>query len=388
MIAGFPPISNLSAMTPVWERITETGSVGLPRGVPWSRSPQTPPTPPTVLIVRGEVDDRQSLRTMLGQENYRLLELDRCQEALRFLEHHSADLIILDGLPEHDGLECCRSIKHNPGTELTPVIVLAASATLQTQIAGLGSGADEFLSKPIHPELFLTRTRSLLRQKAAVDRLEESEAILFTLAQAVEKRDHYTAGHCARLARVSVVLGTAMGLPSEHLIALHRGGYLHDIGKVSIPDAILFKSGALDECEWSIMRTHPVKGEQICSPLRSLRSVVPIVRSHHERWDGSGYPDGLSGVQIPLLARILQLADIYDALTTIRPYKNAFSSKEALQIMADETARGWRDPDLFSLFADLQQKWHSELPDPDDAGVAHSLQNMSHRLIEESRAHC
>jgi putative two-component system response regulator len=179
---------------------------------------------------------------------------------------------------------------------------------------------------------------------------DDTENILFALAQAVEQRDRHTAGHCERLAFVAVALGVMMGLERASLLALYRGGYLHDIGKVGIPDSILFKPGKLTAEEWVVMRTHTTRGEDICRHLKSLEPVVPIIRNHHERLDGSGYPDGLSGEQIPLLARVLQIADIFDALTSPRAYKPAYPATRALQILQDETERGWRDPQIMKLF--------------------------------------
>jgi response regulator RpfG family c-di-GMP phosphodiesterase len=185
--------------------------------------------------------------------------------------------------------------------------------------------------------------------------IDETEGILFALAQAVEQRDHQTAGHCERLAFVSVALGMAMGLERTQLLALYRGGFLHDVGKVGIPDSIMFKPGSLTAEEWVTMRSHSVRGEEICRHLSSLRPVLPIIRHHHERWDGSGYPDGLRGAQIPLLARIVQVADIYDALVSARPYKPAFTPHDALRIMQEETDRGWRDPEIVALFFTLHE---------------------------------
>jgi putative two-component system response regulator len=183
---------------------------------------------------------------------------------------------------------------------------------------------------------------------------ETTESILFALAQAVEQRDAHTSGHCARLAFISVSLGIAMGLERACLLSLYRGGYLHDVGKVGIPDSILFKPAKLTAEEWVVMRSHAVRGEEICRHLRSLEPVLPIIRHHHEQWDGSGYPDGLRGDQIPLLARVVQTADIYDALTSARPYKPALKPNEALRILHEETDRGWRDPEIVNLFARLQ----------------------------------
>lgn len=182
------------------------------------------------------------------------------------------------------------------------------------------------------------------------------EEVLLSLANVVEQRDGVTAGHCERLAFTGVALGVAMGLDEPSLLTLYLGGFLHDIGKVGIPDAILFKPGPLTEQEWEAMRTHPARGESICKPLKSFRAVLPLIRSHHERMDGSGYPDHLRGEQIPLLARVLQTVDIYDALTNTRPYKQACSRQRALEILEEETDRGWRDREITSRFVKLNRR--------------------------------
>jgi putative two-component system response regulator len=258
------------------------------------------------------------------------------------------------------------------------VLMITNVQGVENEIAGISSGADEFLIKPLHPAVVRTRVRAMLRNKALVDSLEEAETILFALAQTVEQRDIYTGQHCQRLAVASVMLGEALGLAHADLTALFRGGYLHDIGKISIPDAILFKHGLLSDQEWEVMRSHPIRGEEICRPMKSLWPVLPIIRNHHERWDGSGYPDGLAGEDIPLLARILQVADIYDALITERPYKPALSREETFAVMEEEVRRGWRDPELVPLFVStIQAKNAAEL-----AAIDPSLANMS---VEVSR---
>ena len=186
--------------------------------------------------------------------------------------------------------------------------------------------------------------------------ISETEEVLRSLARMVEQRDSHTAGHCERLAYAGVALGVAMRLDADSLLALYVGGYLHDIGKVGVPDAVLFKPGRLTAGEWEIMRGHPMLGEEICRPLKSLRGVLPLIRNHHEKWDGSGYPDGLAGKEIPLLARVLQVVDIYDALTNPRPYKFAYPCARALEILEEETDRGWRDKEIASLFIRMQKK--------------------------------
>jgi putative two-component system response regulator len=209
--------------------------------------------------------------------------------------------------------------------------------------------------------------------------IDETEGILFALAQAVEQRDQQTAGHCERLAFVSVALGMAMGLERAQLLALYRGGFLHDVGKVGIPDSIMFKPAALTADEWVTMRSHSVRGEEICRHLSSLRPVLPIIRNHHERWDGGGYPDGLRGAQIPLLARIVQVADIYDALISARPYKPAFTPNDALRIMQEETDRGWRDPEVIALFFSLHEGVISKIAEY-TTGADRNLEAMRNTL--------
>jgi len=291
---------------------------------------------------------------MLKTLPYRILEARRPSEAFKLLEHEKVDVVIVDlVMPELSGTDFCQRLKNNRETQFIPIVMITSVQGAETEISGIDSGADEFLVKPLNPPLVRARLRSMLRHKALIDSLDEAETILFALAQSVEQRDKYTGAHCQRLAAYSVAIGRALGLPKQDLLALYRGGFLHDIGKIGIPDAILFKRGLLSEAEWETMRQHTLRGEEICRPMRTLRPVLPIIRSHHERWDGSGYPDRLRGEEIPLLARILQVADIYDALTTARPYKPAFAHGHAIEIMVEESRRGWRDPDLVPLFAEI-----------------------------------
>ena len=228
------------------------------------------------------------------------------------------------------------------------------------------------------------RTEEMRAEHRGRAGLGETEEIVFALARAVEQRDIGTGGHCERLAFISVALGIAAGLDRASLLALYRGGYLHDVGKVGIPDSILFKPGKLTAQEWVTMRSHSVRGEEICRHLKSLRTVLPIIRHHHERWDGSGYPDGLRGDQIPLLARILQIADIYDALTSARSYKPAYTPAVAIDIIRQETGRGWRDPRIFHLFTRLHYEVISKLGDLD--GTERSLPSMQQSLVSLQRS--
>ncbi len=308
----------------------------------------------TVLLLDNADINRRLLRAVLKTAPYHILEAKRPSEALAILERERVDLIITElVMPEMNGLEFCRLVKHRRETRLVPILIVTSVPGIENEVAGIESGADEFLTKPLHPAIVRTRVRAMLRNKALIDSLDEAEAIIFALGQAIESRDEYTGGHCARLSAYSVALGNALGLTRPDLVVLYRGGYLHDIGKIVVRDDILFKPGKLTADEWEIMRTHTVRGEAICRPMKSLAPVLPIIRSHHEHWDGTGYPDGLRGEAIPLLARILQTADIYDALTTARSYKHALSHADALRTMEQEVQKGWRDPDLTSVFAEI-----------------------------------
>jgi len=228
------------------------------------------------------------------------------------------------------------------------------------------------------------RTEEMRAEHHESDGPDETEEIVFALARAVEQRDTNTGGHCERLAFTGVALGIALGLDRTSLLALYRGGYLHDVGKVGIPDSILFKPDKLTAGEWVTMRSHTVRGEEICRHLKSLCPVLPIIRHHHERWDGSGYPDGLRGDQIPLLARVLQIADIYDALTYERPYKPAYTPAEAIGIMQRETRSGWRDPRIFRLFTSLHQAVISKIGCL--GGTEHGLLSMQQSLVSLQRS--
>jgi putative two-component system response regulator len=327
---------------------------GLPLDSGLAAAGMSPSYEATVLLIDGVVLNRRLIRSMLKGSPYRILEASRASEAFDLLGTEKVDLILLDlVLPDIVGTDFCRKLRADSRTQLIPTLILTSVQGVENEVAGLSSGADEFLLKPLNPAAVRARVQAMLRQKALIDNLDMAENILFALAEAVESRDQGTGDHCRRLAAISQLLGESLDLSAPELQTLRRGAYLHDIGKICVPDAVLFKPGRLDEQEWVIMRQHTLRGELICKPMRSLAPVLPIIRHHHERWDGTGYPDGLKGEQIPLLARILQLADIYDALTSPRCYKPGMSSKEAIGVIVDESRRGWRDPALVEHFCDL-----------------------------------
>jgi putative two-component system response regulator len=263
-------------------------------------------------------------------------------------------------MPHLNGFEVCQKIKTNPETYLIPVVLITALSNKQDRIEGIKVGADDFLTRPVDRTELLARVQSLLKLKFHTDELERAESVLFSLARSIEGKDPHTHGHCERLADYSTSLGEYLRLPEEQITALRRAGVVHDIGKVAVPDAILLKPSRLTEEEWKIMREHPVVGERICAPLKSFRLVLPIIRHHHEKYDGSGYPDGLRGDVIPIAARVLQIVDVFDALTSERPYKRALSAVDALQIMKEEVAKGWWDPRIFQEFSRLVTSGESD----------------------------
>jgi len=310
--------------------------------------------PGKILIVDDESAARTALATLLRREGFEVDEVRDGTSALARCASFQPDLVLLDVLmPDVSGLEVCRQIKAKPETRLTPVVLITGLSDTEDRIEGINAGADDFLSKPIDFNELLARTRSLLRLKQFTDELEHAEAVLFSLAKSIEARDPYTHGHCERLAEMSASLGEKLGLAQEEIKALRRAGMVHDIGKVVVPDTILLKPGPLSPEETELMRKHPVVGEEICAPLRTFRLVLPIIRHHHERHDGSGYPDGLRGPQVPVTAAVLQLADVYDALTTDRPYRKASTSAVALNIMHEECERGWWNRSLLGTFTEM-----------------------------------
>jgi len=325
-----------------------------------------------ILIVDDESAARAALATLLRREGFEVSDASDGIAALDQCASFRPDLILLDiVMPGLSGFEVCRRIKATPETRLTPVVLITGLSATEDRIKGINAGADDFLSKPIDFNELLARTRSLLRLKQFTDELENAEGVLFSLAESIEARDPYTRGHCERLAEMSACLGQKLGLPEEDIKALRRAGIVHDIGKVAVPDSILLKPGPLSADQIEIMRKHPVVGERICAPLRTFHLVLPIIRHHHERHDGSGYPDGLRGDAIPLTAAILQLADVYDALTTDRPYRMASPSAVALEIMHEEATRGWWDRDLLATFTSMVGNGHSADP-PKKRGKAAS----------------
>jgi putative two-component system response regulator len=260
-------------------------------------------------------------------------------------------------MPGKSGYEFCRTLKENPVTRLIPFVLITGLSDSSDKVRGIEAGADDFLNKPVLAEELIARVKSLLRLKEFTDELETADSVLCTLGLIVEGRDPYTEGHCERLAVRAADLGRHLGMDEDSILALKRGGYLHDLGKIAVPDEILKKGSDLTPEEWAVMKLHPVTGENICRPLHSLRLVLPIIRHHHEHSNGSGYPDGLTGSEIPVLPRVLQVVDVYDALRTARSYKPPLTHELAAQTMREEAARGLWDAELVTeYFSMLEQQ--------------------------------
>ena len=325
----------------------------------------------TILIAGDDGDDREILGHLLRSQGYRVLAAKDGAETLALLRTQAVDLALLDVLmPRAGGFSVCREMKSRAETRLTPVVLVTGMGRADDRIRGIEAGADDFLSKPLRKEELLARVKSLIRMKRYTDELESAETVLCTLASSIEAKDPYTEGHCDRLSRYSVALATHLGLPEEQRLALRRGGIVHDIGKVAVPEQILLKAGPLDSTERRLMETHTLVGEHICAPLKSFRQVLPIIRWHHERHDGSGYPDRLRGDAIPLPARILQTVDLYDALTTDRPYRKAIPHQQALATMREEVQRGWWDGALVDAFEAMLNSAPAPAAEPAKAACA------------------
>jgi cyclic di-GMP phosphodiesterase len=304
------------------------------------------------IVVADDVEANLDLLSgLLTREGYSVHVAGDGSAALELVLNQMPDLVITDAMmPGMDGFELCRRVKANPATRLTPIIMVTSLSERGDRIKGINAGADDFLTKPFDPHELRARVRSLVSLKRYTDELDSADSVILSLGLIVEARDGTTGDHCARMAAFAAAFGTHLALPPEDIASLHRGGYLHDIGKVGVPDAILTKPGRLTPDEFEIMKQHTVIGHALCGDLRLLRPVRPIARHHHERCDGSGYPDGLTGDDIPLLAQITGIVDVYDALTSDRPYRKALTQEAALKELLEEVRRGWRRADLVEEF--------------------------------------
>jgi putative two-component system response regulator len=304
-----------------------------------------------VLIVDDIAGGARLIASLLKPDGHAVRTAPGGAEALLMIRAEPPDLVLMDVMmPQIDGFEACLAIKRDPTTRLIPVVLVTSLDDDASRLRGIEAGADDFVSKPFNAAELRARVRSLLRIKHYTDELDSAESVILSLALTIEARDRTTEGHCQRLAHYASALGRTLGLDEDDVAALARGGYLHDVGKVGIPDAVLLKPGPLTPAEYELMKQHTIIGDRLCAELRSLRTVRPIVRHHHERLDGSGYPDGLRGDATPLLAQIMGIVDVFDALTTARPYKTAQPIEWAADELRREVALGWRRGDLVATF--------------------------------------
>ena len=305
----------------------------------------------TILVADDDDTSARFLQRLLTREGHRVRIVDNGPAALASCAVDPPDLVLIDLVaPAGQGFDVCRALKGGASTRLIPVVFVTAQSDADARLIAIEAGADDFVLKPYDATELRARVQSLVRLKRYTDELESAESVILGLGATIEARDPSTRGHCQRLSAYATTLGRSLGLDGLDVDALDRGAFLHDIGKIAVPDRVLLKNGTLDAIEAQVMREHPVVGDALCAGLRSLRMVRPIVRHHHERLDGSGYPDGLRHAQVPLLAQIVGIVDVFDALTTERPYRAAMPRDVAFEMLNDEVRRGWRDRALVDAF--------------------------------------
>jgi putative two-component system response regulator len=308
---------------------------------------------PRVLVVEDDAANRALLTTLLTKAGYDPIDVATGPDGLRAAVEEAPDLLLLDvELPGMNGFDICRALRADPRTGALPIILLTGRGAIGDVVAGLDAGADDFLRKPYDRAELMARIRSVMRLSDALAEVEGATGVIAALANAVEAKDAVTEAHCERLAALAHRLGTAVELDAAELRALAYGAILHDIGKIGVRDAILTKPGPLTRAEWADMRLHPLIGERICEPLAVSRAFGPIVRNHHERWDGRGYPDGLRAEDIPIGARIVGVVDAFDAMIHARPYRAPRSVDQALAELRRGSGAQF-DPALVPVFIRL-----------------------------------
>jgi putative two-component system response regulator len=311
-----------------------------------------PAASPDILVVEDDAANRALLRHILTSEGYRVMTADDGEMAVRIVATTRPDLVLLDvGLPQLDGFEVTRRLRSDLRLTTLPILLLTGRTGEADVVAGLNAGADDFIRKPVARAELVARIRSALRLRRALLGMEAAHTIVAALANAVEAKDGPTEQHCERLAVLAARLGRRLELPADELDAVTYGALLHDVGKIGVPDRVLSKAGVLTDEEWALVRQHPEIGERICAPLQSFAAFGPIIRHHHERWDGGGYPDGLRAEQIPLGARIVGLVDTFDAITHDRPYRPARPIEQALEELRRAAGRQL-DAELVHVFID------------------------------------
>ncbi len=320
---------------------------------------------PKILVVDDNETNVELIATHLKNLPYEIIKAYDGEQALEVLKTTRPDLILLDlMMPKVSGYEVCQKVKSNPDTALIPIVVISALREIEDKIKAVDLGADDYLIKPFNKLELLTRIKSLLRLKQLYDEMDHCESVIFALAEALEAKDIYTRGHSERVAKYSAVLAKSLGLPPEEIEIIRKGSLLHDIGKIGIKESILNKVEKLTPEEMAHIRTHPARGYEICKSLKSFKPYLASIRWHHERMDGKGHPDGLTGDQIPLSARICSITDAFDAMTSNRPYRKGIPPLQAAQIFEREIDSGQWDPNILRVFIRLiRESYKSETPD-------------------------
>ncbi len=299
-----------------------------------------------ILVVDDDEQVRGFLRRLLMRSGYVVEESDTATGAMELVRANPPDLVLLDlHLPDRSGHEVLEEIRAEPATRLLPVVMLTGTTSPAEKIRAQAEGVTDFIAKPFSPEELVPRVRALVMLKQFADEHEHAEHVILTLAKTIDARDPYTAGHSGRVAEYADRVATRLGLDAAARTDMRRGALFHDLGKIVIPDVILRKPGALTAEERAVIEEHPTVGHELLLPMRTMRKTLPVVYWHHERLDGSGYPEGISGDAIPMTVRIVTVADIFDALTTDRAYRGALSVETAFEILQDGVVRGWWDRD-------------------------------------------
>ena len=310
---------------------------------------------PIVLVVDDIEANRELLEGHLDKLGYDVRQARDGLEALHLIEAEEPDLVLLDvDMPRMDGVTLCRRIKEHPLRRLVPVVLVTAHQDRDTRLRGLAAGADDFLTKPFDATELLVRTKALLRDRELNKHLDAAEGVVLALARIVEARDRYTIHHAERVGLYSREIGRAQGMAEGDLDLLYKGGVMHDLGKLVVPAEILLKQGPLSEVERAVMETHAPEGMRLAEPLRSAARFLAIIRHHHERLDGRGYPDHLFGTDIPLGARIAAVADSWDAMTSDRPYRAALARDEAVARLRAGSGSQW-DAEMVVTFLGLAE---------------------------------
>ncbi len=311
---------------------------------------------PRLLVVDDDPQIRGVLVRLLSRFGGSVVEAATAEEGLEELRGAPPDLVLLDiHLPDRKGHVVLSEIRARADLRLVPVVILSGAANREDRLHAIREGATDFIAKPFDSEELTARLRSLLQLKSFTDTLEEAEKVIVALAQTIDARDPYTAGHSERVSIYAGALGVQLGLPEADLTALRQGCLFHDLGKIAIRDEVLLKPGPLTPAEYEEMKRHPVLGRDLLQPMKTLAGSLPVVHYHHERFDGSGYPDGLSGDSIPLIARAASIADVFDGMTTDRPYRDGLPGRDALDQMDEEARAGLWDHALVDVFRGVME---------------------------------